>query len=151
MRPMTGQSLRLALYAAAAFGLFAGDAARAQSSCQADFEKLSATRNARIQAVNALSKQGKGKLDPVAACPRLQSLAGAERAMLDYMVKNQKWCGIPDNVIADARKGSANTQRLAGQACNFAAQAKRMRAQAERQAREGGGAPQAPRMPTGPL
>lgn len=146
--------LRLATIAAAGVALIACAApAMAQSSCQADFEKLSATRNARIAAVNDLAKKGKGKLDPIAACPRLQSLVAAERAMLDYMVKNKSWCSIPDNIIEDAKKGGANTQRVAGQACGVAAQVRKMRAQAERQAREGGGpaGPQAPRMPAGPL
>lgn len=125
----------------------------AQSSCQGDFEKLAAARNARIAAINALQKKGKGKLDPIAACPKLTALSAAENAMLSYMEKNKQWCGIPDNVIEEARKGSARTRQFAGQACGMAAKFRKMQAEAKRRGAQGGldGAPQRPSLPTGPL
>jgi len=161
MRPTASRS-RSALLAALAFVAFgaasAGEAA-AQSSCQTDFEKLSATRNARIAAVNALQKKGKGKLDPIAACPRLNALAASEQAMIDYMVKNQKWCSIPEDVVNQARTGSARTRQIAGQACGIASKVRVMQAQALKQAKiarqraaeGGGGAPMKPSLPAGPL
>lgn len=144
---------RVALGAAAAALatlLAAGDAAA--QSCQEDFAKLSARREANVKALNAMTGGGKRKLDPIAACPRLQSLAAAERELVAYMVKNKEWCGIPDEVLDNARKGSARTGGVAAQACRVAGQVKQMRARAEREAREGGGGgPQVQRMPTGPL
>ena len=156
MRPTTASRPRSALLAALAFAALAATAtgAAAQSSCQTDFEKLSATRNDRIAAVNALQKKGKGKLDPIAACPRLNALVAAEQAMLSFMVTNQKWCSIPEEVVAQAREGSAKTRQIAGQACSVAAKVKQMQAHAQRQAREqaaGGGAPRKPSLPAGPL
>ena len=161
MRPTASRS-RSALLAAMALAAFAavglGEAA-AQTSCQTDFEKLAGARNARIAAVNALQKKGKGKLDPIAACPRLNALVASEQAMIGYMVKNQKWCSIPDEVIAQARAGSAKTRGIAGQACGIAGKVRQMQAQAlkqqklarQRAAEGGGGAPMKPALPAGPL
>lgn len=136
--------------AAGAMTLLAVGEAAAQS-CQEDFTKLSARREANVKALNAMTGGGKRKLDPIAACPRLQSLAAAERALIAYMEKNKDWCGIPDEVVANARKGAARTGGVAAQACKVAGQVRQMRAQAQRQAREGGGGPQVQRMPSGPL
>ena len=145
--------LRRAARAGAAAGLltllFVGGAAA--QSCQDDFTRLNARREANVKALNAMTGGGKRKLDPIAACPRLQSLAAAERELIAYMAKNKDWCGIPDEVLANARKSAARTGGVAAQACKVAGQVRQMRAQAERQAREGGGGPQVQRMPTGPL
>lgn len=165
MRPTTASRSRsalLSLFAGSVFALVASAAiteAAAQSSCQTDFERLTATRNARIAAVNALQKKGKGKLDPIAACPRLNALAASEQAMIDYMVKNQKWCSIPEDVISQARTGSGRTRQIAGQACGIASKVRVMQAQALKQAKiarqraaeGGGGAPMKPSLPAGPL
>lgn len=145
-----------ALAALAAGVTLGGADALAQSSCQADFERLSATRNARIAAVNELQRKGKGKIDPIAACPRLNALVAAENAMVGYMLKNQKWCGIGDDIISQARSGAARTKQVAGQACGVAAKVAKMKAEAMRQARqraEGGGLgqPARPSLPAGPL
>lgn len=123
----------------------------AAQSCQEDFAKLNARREANVKALNAMTGGGKRKLDPIDACPRLQSLAAAERELIAYMTKNKDWCGIPDEVVANARKGAARTGGVAAQACKVAGQVRQMRAQAQRQAREGGGGPQVQRMPSGPL
>lgn len=156
------RSALLSLFAGSVFALVASAAiteAAAQSSCQTDFERLTATRNARIAAVNALQKKGKGKLDPIAACPRLNALAASEQAMIDYMIKNQKWCSIPEDVVNQARTGSARTRQIAGQACGIASKVRVMQAQALKQAKiarqraaeGGGGAPMKPSLPAGPL
>lgn len=158
VRAMSARASRSALLGALALaGVALGAAsAQAQSSCQTDFERLSATRNARIAAVNALQKKGKGKIDPVAACPRLNALVAAENAMVGYMVKNQKWCSISDDIVAQARSGAARTKQVAGQACGIAAKVAKMKAEAMRQARqraEGGtlAQPARPSLPAGPL
>ena len=158
MRLTASRARSAFLSAFAVLALGTGEAA-AQSSCQTDFEKLTATRNARIGAVNALQKKGKGKLDPIAACPRLNALVAAEQAMIAYMVKNQKWCSIPEEVIAQAREGSGKTRGVAGQACGIAAKVRKMQAQQLQamkraraaQAAGGGGAPMKPALPAGPL
>ncbi|MBX9741056.1 MAG: hypothetical protein K2X62_13325 [Beijerinckiaceae bacterium] len=128
------------------------EAPSATSSCEADIGKLQQRRNAQIGDLNKLSKKG-GKLDPVSACPKLRGLASLESQMVAYMVKNQNWCSIPDNVIENVKEGSGRTAKIAQQACSLAAQVKKMQSQ---QAAGGGaagpfGAPAAPRLPAGPL
>lgn len=136
----------------AVFLVGSGVAAQAQEAtgtdCQGDVAKLQQKREAQIAAVNALTKSGKGKLDPIAACPRLRSLAATESQILAYMTKNQQWCDIPDDVLGNVKAGRDKTANFAGQACKIAAMA--------RKAQQGGGvaaggAPPPPRLPTGPL
>ena len=123
--------------------------AQESGDCQADIGKLQQKREAQIASLNSLTKAGKGKLDPIAACPRLRSLAAIESQIVAYMQKNQNWCQIPDEVMENVKQGRDKTTGFAGQACKFAAMAKK----AQQQAAQGaaGGAPAAPRLPTGPL
>lgn len=119
-------------------------------SCNEDIAKFQERRQAQIAALNGLSKKGKGKLDPIAACPRLRSLVAIENEMFAYMTKNQSWCGVPDDVMGQVKEGKGKSANLAAQACKAAAQVKKM----QQQAREGGGGPGGPqpqRLPTGPL
>ncbi|MEF3365724.1 hypothetical protein V3H18_04165 [Methylocystis sp. 9N] len=118
-----------------------------QQSCQEDFQKLSEKRMAGIQALNALGKAGKGKMDPVAACPAAKRLVSVETEMLNYMTKNKEWCNVPDNVVDNFKEARAKTQTFASQACAVAAKAKQMREQAE----AGGGMMAPPKLPAGPL
>jgi hypothetical protein len=126
--------------------------ATSAAGCETDIGKLQEKRNAQIASLNQLSKKG-GKLDPVAACPKLRGLASIEQQMLGYMVKNQNWCNIPENVIDNVKEGSGKTATIAKQACGLAAQVKKMQSQ---QAAGGGGSPfggqsAAPKLPAGPL
>lgn len=127
------------------------------SSCDKDFSKLANARVAQIAALNRLSKGGKGKMDPIAACSKLQGLAGIEARMVAYVEKNQDWCGIPDNVVGNIKKGRQNTVAFAGKACGAAANFRKMLAQRNvqrRSAASSGGSqpgPQVQRLPAGPL
>lgn len=144
-----GGRVRVAGVAAAVAAAFAVTGAAAQvTDCQGDIGKLQQKRETYISALNRITKAGKGKLDPIAACPQLRSLSTIEGQILDYMTKNQNWCDIPDTVIENVKEGRQKTASFAGQACKFAAQARKAQQQA---AQGGGGAPQAPRLPTGPL
>ncbi len=49
-------------------------------SCQEDFQKLSQRRMRQVEALNRLGKAGKGKMDPVAACPAARKLAAKKLA-----------------------------------------------------------------------
>ncbi len=137
--------------------LVAADGAFAQQSCQDDFQKLTGRRMAGIQRLNALGKAGKGKMDPVAACPAARNLAGIENEMLSYMTKNKDWCNIPDNVLDQFKQARGKTQNFAAQACSVAVKVKKMQAmqkiQQQRAAQAGAngglGAPQ--KLPAGPL
>jgi hypothetical protein len=140
----------LSLAAVALLGVGANSAARAQeSSCQTDFQRLTQKRMAQIGALNNLSKSGKGKMDPVAACPIARNLAAAEGEMLNYMNKNKDWCAIPDNVIDNFKQARAKTQNFASQACGVAAKVKKMQEQQRQQAANPQNAPA--KLPAGPL
>ncbi len=123
--------------------------ANAQSSCQIDFGHMQKARVAQIQALNKSAKRGKGKLNPMTACPRLRKLAAIERKMVKYMKDNKAWCGIPDAPIQQLTKTSKQTAATAGRACKAAAMMRRARAQARRQSQ--GIAAQRPKLPSGPL
>lgn len=147
-------SLPRKLAGASLLGLFvfasgAGGAA-AQQSCQEDFQQLTQRRMSQIQVLNNLGKNGKGKMDPTAACPAARRLAGIETEMMNYMEKNKDWCAIPDNVVDGFKQARAKTQSFAAQACSFAAKVKKMQEQQREQA-AGGGMMQAPKLPAGPL
>jgi hypothetical protein len=118
--------------------------------CQGDIGKLSQRRLAQIEQLNALAKASKGKLDPVAACPKFRSLVAVEREFEAYMVKNKEWCGIPEDVIANIKAGTARDAGVGKQACDLAVQVER--AKKQQQAGGGiGGPPPAQKLPSGPL
>jgi hypothetical protein len=123
-------------------------AAQGVTDCASDVQKLQAKRQSPIDKLTALNKAGQGKLDPVAACPLFRSLMASETQLLDYMVKNQSWCDVPEDAITNVRASRDKTKTIAAQACKVAADA--LKAQKEGQAGMGG-APQQPRLPTGPL
>jgi hypothetical protein len=146
-------STRLTIIAlVAAFATAGAGHAFAQqaSSCQADMENLAKKRVVNMEELNRLAKAGKGKLDPIAACPRLRSLAAAEAEFVAYMTKNKDWCSIPDALIENMTTGHAKTIKFAAQACNIAAQVKKQQQQQAQQA-AAGAASEAVRLPAGPL
>lgn len=135
------------------------DAPAGGSSCDKEFQGLANARIAQIGALNRLSKGKGGKMDPIAACGKLQALAGIEARMVAYVDKNKDWCGIPDNIVDNIKKGRQGTLSFAGKACAAAGQFKKalaQRAQQQRAAANGGGqaaqgAPQIQKLPAGPL
>lgn len=147
---------RTALLGVAAL-LGAGFAATpAAADCQEDVGKLMKQRDAVISQLNAMAGGGKKKkqLDPAAACPKFRSLTSILSQTVAYFEKNKDWCNVPEQVIEGARQQRKQFASTAGQACGIAAKIAKMKAQAQRQAQEGGGpmgAPQAHRLPAGPL
>jgi hypothetical protein len=124
--------------------------AASSSSCQDDIGKLAQKRMASIEQLNKIAKANKGKLDPIAACPKFNSLISVEREFEAYMVKNKDWCNIPDDVIENVKQGAAKDAAVGKQACAIAAQVRK--AQKQQAAGGGGlGQPPAPRLPAGPL
>jgi hypothetical protein len=143
------QNTVLFSFAAAALLIASPAPAWAQSSCQDDFQKLSTKRLAQIQKLNAIGKAGKGKIDPIAACPVARALAGVDTEMLNYMLKNKEWCSIPDNVVEQFTAGRTRDQTFASQACAAAVKAKQI--QEQQRAQAGNPALQPQRLPAGPL
>jgi hypothetical protein len=139
--------------AALALGLMlaagAATQAMAQQSCQEDFQRLSEKRTAQMNELNRIGKAGKGKIDPIAACPVARALVTVENTMLGYMTKNKEWCNIPDQVITNFQQVHGKNQTFATQACAAAVKFKQIQEQQRAAAANGGMAPQ--KLPSGPL
>ena len=123
------------------------------STCQADFGRLAQKRMENIAALNNLAKENKGKLDPIAACPKFRNLVASEKELVAYVEKNKEWCNGPDQIVEQVKEGASRDEKVGDQACKIAAQVKK---QQQMQAAGGGGgsglggAP-APKLPSGPL
>jgi hypothetical protein len=131
--------------------LLAGVVGAAAQSCNEDIAALQQKRQGHIEALNKLSKAGNGKLDPIAACPRLRNLAALEREMAAYMEKNQSWCSIPEQIVEQVKDGSGKTGQMAGQACKVAAEMRKMQQQSAGGLGGPVGGPPALQLPRGPL
>jgi hypothetical protein len=116
------------------------------SSCETDMIQFQDRRQVQIEALNKIVAAGKGKVDPVASCPRLRSLVSVEGEMRTWMIKQKSWCNIPDEVIENMKEGTGKTAQIAERACEAAAQVKR-----QQQSPAGMGAPPAMKLPSGPL
>ena len=121
----------------------------AAGDCNTDVSSLTQKRQTVIDKLNVLAKSSKGKLDPVASCPVLQTLVKAEGELLKYLVANKNWCNVPDEAVNNLQAASSKSQTFATQACNFAVQAKKAK---EQQATANASiAAEAQKLPTGPL
>ena len=118
----------------------------ARADCQTDINGIMKRRLAAVAAVNATAKKNGGKLDPVAACPQLRSLAAIEGEAQAYFTKNADWCNLPPDFSAKMSEAHAKTQSFATKACSFAVKMKEMQKQQAQQAAEA-----LPKLPTGPL
>ena len=143
---MVGCVSRAATFAAL---LLIGAAGTAEAGdCNADIAGLSAKRQGFIEKLNVLAKSAKGKLDPVASCPTLRGLVGAEGALLKYLEANKAWCNVPDEAVGNLKQASGKSQQFATQACNLATQVKQQQKQAATAPALG---VEAQKLPTGPL
>jgi hypothetical protein len=120
--------------------------ASSTQSCQSDISRISAQRMAAIEALNKLAKANKGKLDPVAACPRFRALVRVETEFRNYLAKNKDWCGVPDQIVQTIQASTAKDAQVSSKACDLAVQFKKAQEQAA-----AGLAAQAPKLPAGPL
>ena len=121
------------------------------SSCDVDMMKLQEKRNVTMTQVNnAVRPNKQGQVNPMVACPNLRKLVSVETEMKTWMTKNQEWCSIPEQVMAQMREGFSKTGEIADRACAAATQMRR--AQQQQQAGGPAGArPAAPKLPSGPL
>jgi hypothetical protein len=114
--------------------------------CGADIANFNKKRQSVIDQLNHLASGGKKQLDPVASCPKLQSLVAIERQLVAYLTKNKDWCNVPDEALENITASSTKSQAVATQACAVAAQVKKAQAQQA----SGLNASQQ-KLPTGPL
>lgn len=149
--PFTGRRVRgaaatgflLASFLAGSFMTLSATPGYAAGECNADIAALMKKRQGIIDSLNKEAKASpKGQLDPTAACGKLRSLAGAERELLAYFVKNKDWCMVPDNAITSLTEGSKKTAGMAANACRVAEQVKKGQEAISNSA---------PKLPSGPL
>jgi hypothetical protein len=152
-------SLVLAFFAGGLL-LSGGNAFAQATSCQTDFQKVMAPRQALIARINGFAKKR-----PTAdqACSTLGQLVAADRRLINWMTENKDWCQIGDEMITQAQASSGQAARSRGQACSAASQqrsqiakARAAQARAAQQQQAGGGDRPAPvgsgvRLPQGAL
>jgi len=129
-----------------ALALGAASPSRADD-CQVDLPKLMQARMSNIERLNAIGKAGKGKIDPIAACPVAKALLASENTLYAYMSKNKDWCNIPEQYLGQLGEARKRDQVFAAKACEAAVKFK----QVQEQQRNGGGLGGPPRLPAGPL
>ncbi len=122
----------------------ASKAFAAPASCQAEFQKLTAERQAAIERINGFNKR---RPTAQVACGAFNNLSGIEARFIKWMTENKDWCQIPDEFIGQLKGANGSTNKARGQVCTAA-----------RQQQEGGGGPRgAPppgagvRLPSGAL
>ena len=119
----------------------------ARADCQEDITKMMKRRLEAVAAVNNAGKAAGGKLDPIAACPRLKSLAAIEGEANAYMQKNKDWCNLPGEFVDKMSASYSKTSGFAAKACSIAVQVKKMQQQQQAQQQQEA----APKLPAGPL
>ncbi|ARN80886.1 hypothetical protein [Methylocystis bryophila] len=142
---LTKAPLWLTPFALMALALSVAPARAAGDDCQAELPKMMQQRMAQIEKLNAIGKAGKGKIDPMAACPVAKALVASENQLLAFMTKNKDWCQIPDPYITQLKEAQGRDQMFAAKACEAAANFKKMQEQ------QGAAAGGPPRLPAGPL
>ena len=91
-------------------------------------------------------------MDPIAACPKIKSLAAVEGELSAYMSKNKDWCSFSEETIAQLETTRGRTAAFANQACAVAAKVKKMQQQEATASTQGQQQqPQIKPLPSGPL
>jgi hypothetical protein len=89
-----------------------------------------------IQRIQALPKKA---ADPFIACTLFTNLGAANAHVLSWAKANKEWCQIEDNQITGLETEARQVAGIRVKACGVAAQYKKLKAQAEAAARNGGG------------
>jgi hypothetical protein len=120
-------------------------AAAQSESCRNDFQKVMGPRMALIERINGFQKR---RPTATQACQTLRSLRAADVRLIKWLEENKDWCQLPEEILTQAKAGTANTVRAQNQACGAAAQQARQQRQIREQ-QAGGGAPRAPAVGSG--
>ena len=123
----------------------------ARADCGPDIQGLMAKRTNAIGAINQITRAHGGKLEPIAACPKLRALAAVEGEVVAYMTKNKEWCSLPDDLVSKMTESRTRTAGVAGKACDFAVKMKKMQEQQAQAATQQQQQLPAVKLPSGPL
>jgi hypothetical protein len=89
-----------------------------RAKCQDDFISLRTAVETRGKALQAA---GKRKANPVEVCKLLRDYTATEAKMLKFLQERQAVCGIPDQLIGQAKAGNAKSSAMREQVCKVAA------------------------------
>lgn len=131
VRVLCSRLLAVTVFACAAVS---ASAQSMPASCQVEFQKQQAQREAAVQRINSFNKRR-----PTAqqACGAFNNLGGIENRMLKWMTENKEWCQLPDEIVKQMEQARAQTRKISGQVCTAA----------RREAQGGGAASGANRAP----
>lgn len=97
-------------------------AAQAQSSAQcAQFGVINQETQAKANAVNAAMK---AKADRKQICELMKAFAAAEGKVVNFLVVNQTWCGVPAQAVSAAKANHEKSIKFRDAACSEAPHAK---------------------------
>jgi hypothetical protein len=119
----------------------------AQSTCETDMMRLKTKYEGVAKSLGQLKRKD-GKIDAAVACPKLRVMASIDAEWIAYLTKNKNWCNVPDEALASMEERKKHDTAYTGQACNVAAQMKKMQ---EQQAAGAAQAQPQVRLPAGPL
>lgn len=64
-----------------------------------------------------VKKAIESKADRAVVCTGLTKFAATEAKFVNYLDKNQQFCGVPADVVGQLKKNHSHTVKLRGQAC----------------------------------
>jgi len=106
----------LVLGAALVVGVCGPRPASAQTASQCnDFIKL---RNDAQQKAQLVKAAGEHKEDRKGMCTALERFTAAEALALKFLEDNKTWCGIPDQVVADAKANHEKSVKFKDVVCS---------------------------------
>jgi hypothetical protein len=89
-----------------------------RSQCQDTFVKLRTDLDKRGL---ALKNAGEKKAGPPELCRLLRSYTGQEAQVVKFLTERQEVCGVPPQVVANAKEGHAKALQTRDQVCKVAA------------------------------
>ena len=127
-------------------------------ACQTKFNDLAKSRLNVIGQLNGIGKQQKKNPTPdrvIKACSLLNTLVAREDALLGWISKNQKSCGIPAKLKSQIAQAGGASRKSRGETCAIAAKIKSGEGLAPPGSQPSGPASQLPgggvRLPSGAL
>lgn len=123
------------LFGATMFATLALAPATVLAQVSSDCQKGGELFKARIVWIEKIQSLPRKKTDPVTACSLFNNLSGANAKVLAWAKANKDWCAIEDNQIAGLEAESTNVANIRGKACAAAAQYTKLKAEAERAAK----------------
>jgi hypothetical protein len=89
-----------------------------RSRCEQEFQNLQAELTKRGMAIKGA---GEKKAPPTEICKLLRSYVSTEAQMLKFLTEKKAACGVPDQIIGQAKEGHAKSTAMRDQVCKVAA------------------------------